>query len=135
MSPGEIRRTLERIERQHSDAQRAMDDRLTKLAADMVPTALWASQHQAVVEDVRHNEADMREAMTRAEATAQERMATLRGEVASVRKGLSDHNKRHETDTSWSRSKRLTVAAIVVGATATLIGAWIAAFAAAGGVR
>lgn len=142
MSPGEIQRTLERIERSQHDAQRAVDDRLTKLATEMVPTSLWSAEHKALGEDVRHLAEDMREATDRIEKTSQERMATLRaeiagvrGEVAGVRKAQDQHVKAHEADKSWSRSKTLTVFMVVVGAAATLIGAYIAAFAAAGGVR
>jgi len=142
MSPGEIGRTLERIERQQQEGQRALGDRMTKLAADMVPTTLWSAEHKAVVDNVHDLEGDMHDAIARIESTSQERMTTLRGEiagvrgeVAAVRKGLGEHNKKHESDSSWSRSKTLTVVGIVATVAATLIGAWIAAFAAAGGVR
>jgi predicted nuclease with TOPRIM domain len=142
MSPGEIRRTLERMDRAQHDSQRAVDDRITKLATEMVPTSLWSAEHKALMDDVRHLADDWREATDRIERTSQERMATLRteisgvrGEVAAVRKAQDQHAKAHESDRSWSRSKTLTVIAIVVGAAATLVGAYIAAFAAAGGVR
>lgn len=142
MTPGEIRRTFERIERQQQEGQRAVDDRITRLAADSVPTVLWASEHKAVLDDVQHNAEDMRQGFDRVEKTSLERVAALRteiagvrGEVAAVRKGLGEHNKKHETDNSWSRSKWLTIIGIVVAASATIVGAWIAAAAAAGGVR
>lgn len=141
ITPGEMRRSLERLERSQQDAQRAMDDRITKLAAEMVPTPLWQSEHKSLTEDVRHLGDDVREATERIEKTSQERMATLRteiagvrSEVAAVRKTQENHAKAHEADKSWSRSKTLTVFMVVVGAAATLIGAYIAAFAAAGGV-
>ena len=141
MTPGEIRRSIERLERSQQDAQRAMDDRITKLAAEMVPTPLWQSEHKGLVEDVKHLAEDVREAVGLIERTSQERMATLRTEIggvrdqaAAVRKAQGDHLKSHEADRTWSRSKTLTVIAIAVGAAATLAGAYIAAFAAAGGV-
>src|SRR6185312_8965818 len=102
-------------------------------------TSLWSAEHKALMDDVRHLADDWREATDRIERTSQERMATLRteisgvrGEVAAVRKAQDQHAKAHESDRSWSRSKTLTVIAIVVGAAATLVGAYIAAFAAAG---
>lgn len=142
MTPGEMRRSLERLERSQQDGQRAVDDRLTKLAAEMVPTSLWQAEHKSLGDDVRHLGDDVREATERIEKTSQERMATLRteiagvrGEVAAVRKAQEQHVKAHEADRSWSRSKTLTVVAAAIAAAATLIGAYIAAFAAAGGVK
>lgn len=134
LTPGEIRRTLDRIERQQQDTQRAMDDRVTKLAADMVPTSLWAAEHKALADDVRDLASDMQQAVTRIEATSLERMQTLRGEIKSVRQAQQDHAKVHEAAGAWSRSKTLTVVGIVVGAAATLAAAWIAAVLAAKGV-
>jgi hypothetical protein len=135
MTPGEIRRSLDRLEQSQRDAQRAVDDRLTKLAADMMPTTLWASEHKALSDDVKHLEADFHEAVDRVERTSQERMATLRNEIKTVRVAQDNHAKSHEADHSWSRSKTLTVIAVTIGAAATLIAAYIATFAAAGGVR
>lgn len=141
MTPGEIRRAIDRLEQTHRDGQRAVDDRLTRLAADMVPTTLWAAEHKALADDVRHLESDMQTAAARIEATSQERMATLRSEIAgaradtaAVRKAQREHAAEHAADHSWSRSKTLTIIGIVAAASATIIGAWIAAFAAAGGV-
>ena len=140
-TPGEFRRALDRLEQAQRDGQRAVDDRITKLAGDMLRTEVWTAEHKALVDDVRHLEADMVAATARIEATSQERMATLRSEtkavradVAAVRAAQADHIKQHETDNSWSRSKTLTIIGIIAAASATIIGAWIAAFAAAGGV-
>lgn len=135
MTPGEIRRTLDRMDRTQHDSQRAMDDRITKLAAEMVPTSLWAAEHKAVVDDVRHIAEDMREAVDRIEKTSLERLGTVRTEIKAIRQAQEAHAKAHQDSSAWSRSKTLTVVAIVVGAVATLAGAYIAAFAAAGGVR
>lgn len=142
MSPGEIRRTMDRIEQAQRDGQRATDDRITRLAAEMVPTALFTSEHKALADDVHHLEGDTHDGFARVDATSLERTQTLRAEIkavradiAAVRKAQDDHVKQHEADHSWSRSKWLTVITIVVGATATIVGAWIAAVAAAGGVK
>lgn len=142
MTPGEVRRTLERLERAQRDANKASDDRLNELARKTVPAELYAAEQKALADDVQHQGADFREAVERIEKTSLERMATLRSEiavvdakVAAVRKAQENHIKAHEADKSWSRSKTLTVLGIAVAAAATLIGAYIAAFAAAGGVR
>ena len=134
MTPGEIRRSIERIERSHQDGQRAVDDRLAEVARKSVPLELWAAEHKALGDDVKHLESDFREAVERIERTSQERMTTLRGEIKTIRTAQSDHEKQHRESGAWSRSRTLTVIAIIVGASATIIGAWIAAFAAAGGV-
>jgi hypothetical protein len=138
MTPGEIRRNFERVEHALKDG----DDRHADLARRMVPTELWSAEHRAVLDRIAHQEEDARETAVRIEKISQERMAGLRAEIATVRDAVAEvrkahaqHTKAHETDSNWSRSKRLTVVAIVAGAAATLVGAWIAAFAAAGGVR
>lgn len=135
MTPGEIRRTFDRIERDHKESQKAADDRLTELARKMVPTELWQSEHRALGEDVKHLESDLREAVERTEKTSQERMTTLRGEIAVVRKAQAAHEAGHRDLGAWSRSKKLAVGAALIGASATLIAVWIAAVLAAKGVR
>ena len=114
---------------------REVDDRLAEVARKSVPVELWQAEQKALGEDVKHLESDFREAVERIERTAVERMATLRSEIGAVRKAQDDHLKDHKDSGAWSRSRTLTVIAIVAGASATLIGAWIAAFAAAGGIR
>lgn len=134
MTPGEVRRTLERIERAQREANKAIDDRLANLAQQMVPATLWASEHKALADDVKHLETDCREAFDRVERTSQERKRALEADIAAVRKTVADHQAEHRDHNSWSRSKTLTVIAIVVGACATLAGAWIAAVLASKGV-
>jgi chromosome segregation ATPase len=135
MTPGEIRRSIDRIEGSQREAHKAIDDRLAEVARKSVPVELWQSEQKALADDVKHLESDFRDAVDRIERTSQERMTTLRGEIGTVRKAQADHVKEHKDSGAWSRSRTLTVIAIVVGATATLAAAWIAAFAAAGGVR
>jgi hypothetical protein len=135
MTEGEIRRTLARIEQAQKDANKASDDRLANLAQQMVPAALWASEHKALADDVKHLETDFREEVARIERTSQERMQTLRTEIGVIRKAQTAHEAMHRDSNQWSRSKTLTLIGIVVAAAATLVGAYIAAFAAAGGVR
>ncbi len=48
---------------------------------------------------------------------------------------MKDHEKSHQSTAAWSRSKTLTAIGIVVGAIATIAGAWIAAVLAAKGVH
>jgi hypothetical protein len=134
MTPGEMRRTLERLEQAQKDANKASDDRLATLAQQTVPAALWASEHKALADDVTHLATDFRDEVARIERTSQERMATLRNEIGVIRKAQAAHEATHRDNASWSRSKTLTVIAIVVGASATLLGAWIAAVLAAKGV-
>ena len=135
MTPGEMRRSLERIENAQREAHKAIDDRLADLARKTVPVELWAAEHKALGDDVKHLETDFREEAARIERTSQERMATLRTEISVVRKAQTAHETAHRDSNAWSRSKTLTLIGIVVAAAATLVGAYIAAFAAAGGVR
>lgn len=132
---GEVRRTLERIEQSQKDAHKAIDDRLANLAQQMVPASLWTSERKALTDDVQHLESDVREGFDRVERTSQERMGTLRNEISGVRKAQAAHEQGHRDLGAWSRSKKLAVAAALIGASATLIAVWIAAILAAKGVR
>jgi predicted anti-sigma-YlaC factor YlaD len=71
---GELARSIKRIE----DAQ-------LKLAADSVPTSLWSSQHNALIERVNRHEVDAEKSQTRMERDAIERHKTLGREIASLR--------------------------------------------------
>jgi hypothetical protein len=135
LTPGEVRRTLERIERVQNESQKAVDDRLSELARKTVPAELWAAEHRALGDDVKGLEADLHEAVALIERTSQERMTTLRGEIAVVRKAQARHEENHRDSGEWSRSKKLAVAVALIGAGATLVGVWIAALLAAKGVR
>lgn len=134
MTPGEVRRTIERLELAQREAHKAIDDRLANLAQQMVPASLWQSEHKALSDDVKHLEADTRDGFERVERTSLERKRALESDITAVRKTVSDHQAEHRDNSSWSRSKTMTVIAIVVGACATLAGAWIAAVLASKGV-
>lgn len=87
MTPGEIRRTLERMEREHREDQRATDDRITKLAADMVPTTLWASEHRALkddVDEVKTDLKDLREARAKRSLNAWQITVSIIAALAAV---------------------------------------------------
>jgi predicted nucleic acid-binding Zn-ribbon protein len=135
MSPGEVRRTLERIERAQSEAQKASDDRMSELARKTVPAELWAAQHRALEERVARNEQDAREARDRIERAVDARFVATGKEIAAVVKAFEDHEEDHQAQATWSRSKTLTVVGIAVGAIATIAAAWITALLAAKGVH
>lgn len=135
MTPGEIRRTLERLEQAQKDANKASDDRLANLAQQTLSPALYAAEHKALGDEVKHLATDMREGLDRIERAMDARFAQTDKQIAAVVKAQEDHEDAHQDRAQWSRNKTLTVVAAAVGAAATLIGAYIAAFAAAGGVR
>jgi hypothetical protein len=131
MTPGEVRRSFERIERQ----QKASDDRLGELARQMVPTELWSAEQRADRERIARQEKDAGDTAALIERTSQERMKMLLGQIADVRKSLAEHKKTHEDTSAWSRNKKLLVGIGLLGAAATIAAAWIAAALAAGGVH
>jgi hypothetical protein len=139
---GEVRRTLERIQDTQKDAHRAIDDRISELARKTVPAEVHAAEMRAVNDDVKHLDSDMHDAVALIERTSQERMATLRSEIAGVRtdaagvrKAQAKHEENHRDLGQWSRTKKLAVTVALIGASATLIAVWIAAILAAKGVR
>jgi DNA helicase IV len=131
MTPGEVRRSFERIERQ----QKASDDRLGELARQMVPTELWSAEQRADRERIARQEKDAGDTAALIERTSQERMKVLLGQIAEVRDALAEHKRAHADNSAWSRNKKLIVGVGVLGATATILAAWVAAALAAGGLH
>lgn len=118
-SLGELGRAIDRVERQQHEAQRAMDDRVTKLAADMVPTTLWSAEHKAVVEDVRDVREDMQAGFTRIENAMAEKFKAQGREIAGLR---TDTNKiREERTTKSVTTWQITIALIAALAAVALV--------------
>lgn len=139
LTNGEIRRWLERIEARVTEGQRATDDRLTNLAKSMVPADLWAAEHRAVVDDVKHLQTDTTDALARVEKTSLERRAALTArdddlekKIEALRKSIDQKaNKR----TEWSRQLKITVFTVGGALLAALLGAWVTALLTAKGIR
>lgn len=132
---GELSRNHARLEARLDRALKDIDDRLAALASKMVPAELWRAEHEALQRDVRELRDDVREATAKIEKTSLERMGVLREKIDALGKRLDGHEKRHTESGAWSRSKKLTVVGILVGAAATIAAAWLAAWLAAKGVH
>lgn len=132
---GELARNHDRLEKRLDRALKDLDDRLAALAARMVPAELWKSEHEALEKDVRELRDDVRDAVARIERTSLERMGVLTDKIEALSKRIGAHEKTHTDGSAWSRSKTLTAVGIIVGAIATIAGAWIAAVFAAKGVH
>lgn len=74
MTMGELRRSVERLERAHQ-----------QLAIDTVPAKLWSAEHQALMDRVSRHETDARDTQTRMERDAADRIKALGREIAAVR--------------------------------------------------
>lgn len=132
---GELARNQGRLESRLDRALKDLDDRLTALAARMVPAELWKAEHEALEGDVRELRDDVRDAVARIERTSLERMAVLTEKIETLGRRIAAHEEAHVAGHAWSRSKTLTVIGIVVTAAATIAGAWIAAVLTAKGVH
>lgn len=132
---GEVARNVARLEGRLDKSLKDLDDRLTALAAKMVPAELWKSEHEALEDDVRELRDDVRDAVARIEHTSLERMGVLTEKIDALGKRIGAHEKAHAVGSAWSRSRTLTVIGIIVAAAATIAGAWIAAVFAAKGVH
>jgi hypothetical protein len=119
LTHGEIARTLRRIEREQYAAQRAVDDRITKLAADMVPTSLWASEHRSLKEDVDDVKKDMDAGFARIEAAATERHKATGREIAALKTDIKAIREEREKKTAatW----QITIALIAALAAVALV--------------
>lgn len=104
---GEIRRSLERLERRVETGQHATDDRITQLAGQMVPHSLWAAEHKALEDTVSELRVDMKAGFDRVERTSQERKAVLERADADNARAIKD---LRDGEASRSRSRTSTVA-------------------------
>jgi chromosome segregation ATPase len=132
---GELARSLADFKQSIRQSLKDGDNRLAELAGKMVPTDLWKAEHRALEEDVKHLEADVREAVARLERTSLERLGNLNTQLGAIRDAQKAHERAHRESSAWSRSKKLTVLGITVGAAATIAAAWLAALLAARGVH
>lgn len=132
---GELSRRLSAFERRIEGALKAGDDRHANLASKVVPTDLWKAEHEALQAEVKQLRDDIREAVARIERTSLERMGVLTARIDALGKRIDDHEKTHADTGAWSRSKKLAVIGILVGAAATIAAAWLAALLAAKGVH
>ena len=153
LTPGEIVRSIRRLE----ESDRALGDRITGLAGQMVPTELWSAEHRGLVEDVKHLGEDVKEGLDRAERAAIDRRATLqardaeleklieavraeskaeakslRGEIRGLREALDQKAAKR---TEWSRQLKITVFGIAGAVLAAVAGAWITALLTSKGIR
>lgn len=116
MTPGEVSRRFDRIERD----QRALDDRITSVAGQMVPAALYEAAHQALIDRVAHAEADTKAAFDRVEATSRERKRELEAKIAAVARAQSERDKsRPSIIANWITASGVVIA--LVGLVVTLV--------------
>lgn len=124
LTSGEIMRRFDRIERD----QRATDDRITQLAKDMVPTTLWASEHEALEGVVAELRADMQAGFGRVEDTARERKSALDRKDAELAAGLAEVRREAAEDRAERDKRRpgvianwITAAGVVVALVALIV--------------
>ena len=116
MTPGEISRRFDRIERD----QRALDDRITSVAGQMVPAALYEAAHQALIDRVAHAEADTKAGFDRVDATSRERKRELEVKIAAVADAQAAREKsRPSIVANWITASGVVIA--LVGLVVTLV--------------
>lgn len=99
---GEIRRSLERLERRVENGQRDTDNRITQLASQMVPHSLWAAEHKALEDTVAELRVDTKAAFDRVERTSQERKGVLERQIKEIADGQSQRTRgRTGTVANW----------------------------------
>lgn len=116
MTPGEISRAMKRLEAE----DRAQADRLTSLAAEMLPVKLWDAEHRALSEQLRRHEQESAERFGRLErqldtyrATCDKRVEDVEGDIDELRR---DRDRRSEL--TWQKAVGLIAA---LAAVATVI--------------
>lgn len=110
LTPGEIRRSLKRLEGE----DRSLADRITRVAAEMLPVKLWDSEHRALGDKLDRHERAAETDRVRLEKAIED----LREEIKDVR---DEQEKR--SDVTWQKVLGLIAAlAALAGVIVTLIG-------------
>lgn len=94
---GEVSRNVARLERRVEAGQRDTDNRIADLASKMVPTSLWAAQHEALERTVAELRTDMTTGFERVERTSQERKSALEKADAANAKAIKEVKDAQET--------------------------------------
>lgn len=121
LTPGELRRAIARLEAE----DRAHADRLTALAAEMLPVKLWDAEHRALGDQLRRHERESAERVGRLErlvdsyrVTCDKRVEDVEGDIDELRR---DRDRRSEL--TWQKIVGLVAAlAAVATVIVTLIG-------------
>lgn len=110
LTPGEIRRSLKRLEGE----DRSLAERITRVAAEMLPVKLWDSEHRSLTDKLDRHE----RAAETDRARLEKQIEDLREEIKEVR---DEQEKR--SDVTWQKVLGLIVAlATIAGVLVTLIG-------------
>lgn len=117
MTPGEISRRFDRIERD----QRALDDRITSVAGQMVPAALYEAAHQALIDRVAHAETDTKAAFDRVESTSRDRKTVLEKADADNAKAITALRRALEEDRAVRVRSRPSIVANWITASGVVI--------------
>ena len=102
MSDGEIRRTFDRIERD----VRSVGDRLTQTAREMVPSTLWAAEHQAALDRITRAEQQQAVESARLEKAQESSARALGEDVEDLRGEVKSLRTQHEADIKALRTER-----------------------------
>jgi len=110
LTPGEIRRSLKRLE----DEDRSLAERITRVAAEMLPVKLWDAEHRALGDKV-----------DRQERAAEERQRRIDKAIEDLQKDFKDmrDDQEQRSAVTWQKVLGLVVAlATIAGVIVTLIG-------------
>lgn len=128
MSDGEIRRSFDRIDRD----VRSVGDRLTQTAREMVPSALWSAEHQALLDRLARAEQQQAvevarlekalEAAARANSTETLALRTLlEREVEDMRDEIKDLRSEREARTQFTWQKALGLLAVLASVATVVV--------------
>jgi chromosome segregation ATPase len=110
LTPGEIRRALKRLE----EEDRSLAERITRLAAEMLPVKLWDAEHRALGDRLERHEKSAEADRIRLEKSQED----LREEIKDVRE---DQEKRSAV--TWQKILGLFAALVALaGVIVTLLG-------------
>lgn len=102
LTPGEIRRALKRLE----EEDRSLAERITRVAAEMLPVKLWDSEHRALGDRVNRHEIASDADRARIERESDEEARRLEAEIAALRRALEREVEERQKEIKADRDER-----------------------------
>jgi hypothetical protein len=100
LTPGEIRRAIERLER----ADQALNNRITQVASDSLTVKLWDAEHRA-----------LNEKLTRHEKAAEETQKRIENEIVEIREERDKHSEITWTKIIGLVTALTALAGVIIG--------------------
>jgi Flp pilus assembly protein TadB len=117
LTPGEIRRSLKRLE----DEDRAQVARLTQLAAETLPVKLWDAEHRALTEQLHRHEKESADRTARLERSLDAYKASCDKRTEDIEDDVQKLREERDRRSELTWQKVISLIAALAGVAAVIV--------------